>query len=114
MHVDRRLLIETTQAHRGLGVCVRGGLAGDRRCRTERLRSVAGGQRSRLAGSELGVQGDDAIRQEVADPALRPASDDEARDQMEVGPRVDIVLDAGRDDRQDGGGALATDVEPGE
>jgi hypothetical protein len=33
---------------------------------------------------------------------------------MEIGTRVDVVLDAGRDDRQDGGGALAADVEPGE
>ena len=60
------------------------------------------------------MDGDDPIGQELAELPLRPAADDEARDQMEVCARVDVVRDAGRDDRQDRGGALATDVEPGE
>ena len=56
----------------------------------------------------------DPIGQQLAQLPLRPTTDDEARDQVEVGAWVDVVCDAGRDDRQDGGGALAAEVEPGE
>ena len=98
MHIDRRLLIERRRRRvTALASAFASGLADDRRCRTERFRSVAGGQRGGFAGSELGVEGDDPIRQEFAEPALRPASDEEARDQMEVATRVDVVLDAGRE-----------------
>ncbi len=43
-----------------------------------------------------------------------PALDDELGDEVEVGARVDVVRDAGGDDGEDRGGALAADVEPGE
>ena len=94
MHVDRRVLIESWAP------------AGPGLDDYDRFGSVAGRKRGGLTGSELRVQGDDPIRRELAEPTLRPASDDKARDQMEIGTRVDVVLDAGRDDRQDGGGAM--------
>jgi len=39
---------------------------------------------------------------------------DELRDHMQVGARVDVVRDARRDDREDVRGPLTADVEPGE
>lgn len=90
------------------------GVAGHRRCRTDRIdQSPVGNAAGSLAASS-GCRATIPIRQEFAEPAMRPPGDDEARDHVEVGARIDVVLDAGRDDRQDGGGALAADVEPGE
>jgi hypothetical protein len=60
------------------------------------------------------MRGDDPIGQELAQLSLRPAAHEQPRHQVEVGARVDVVGDAGCDDRQGGRGALAADVEPGE
>ena len=56
----------------------------------------------------------DPIGEQFAELGLRPATDDEAGDEMQIGTRVDVVRDASRDDLEDGRGALAADVEPGE
>lgn len=58
--------------------------------------------------------GDDPIGQEIAQLFLRPALNDELRDEVQVGARVHVVRDARGDDRQDGGDPLAAIVEPGE
>lgn len=55
-----------------------------------------------------------AIGQKVAQLRLRPAWHDELRDDVQVRARVDVVRDAGRDDREDVCGPLAADVERGE
>jgi hypothetical protein len=60
------------------------------------------------------VSDQDPIREQLAELGLRPALDDEPGDEMQIRTRVDVVRDAGRDDREDGRGALAADVEPGE
>lgn len=56
----------------------------------------------------------DAIRQQVAELGVRPSLDDEPRDKMQVGARVDLVRNAGGDHRENGSGAFAAVVEPGE
>ncbi len=53
------------------------------------------------------------VGQQIAEFRLRPAVHDELGDEMEVGARIDVVRDAARDNRQDRGRSLATDVEPG-
>jgi len=60
------------------------------------------------------MRGEDAIGKEVANVRLRPSVDDESRDEMQVGARVDVVRNGGRDDREDVRGALSAVVEPGE
>lgn len=67
-----------------------------------------------LTDEEVRVRIEDAIGEQLTKPLLRPALNDEARDEMEVGARVDVVSDACGDDREDGGGALAAEVEPRE
>lgn len=54
----------------------------------------------------------DPIGEQFAELGLRPATDDEAGDEMQIGTRVNVVRDASRDDQEDGRGALAADVEP--
>lgn len=74
-----------------------------------------GEQRDALLGSaELGVREHDPIGQQVAELGVRPALNDESGDQVQVGARVDVMRDAGGDDGEDGSGAFAADVEPGE
>ena len=67
-----------------------------------------------VADVQLRVRGEHAVGQQLAQLRLRPAVHDELRDEMQVGARVDVVRDAGADDRQDRRGALAAEVEPGE
>jgi hypothetical protein len=62
----------------------------------------------------VGVREQDLVGEQVAKPAVRPALDEEARDQVQIGARVDVVRDAGRDHGEDIGGAFAIDVKPGE
>ena len=71
-------------------------------------------ERVTIAYEELRVRDENAIRQEVAEPGLRPSVDDELRDEMEIGAWVDVVGDARRDDREDARGALAAEIEPRE
>ncbi len=72
------------------------------------------GQRVGVADVEVGVSGEDAIGQEVAQLRLRPIVNDELGDQVQVGARIDVVRDASGDDGEDGCGALSAEVEPGE
>ena len=53
---------------------------------------------------------DDAVGQELAKAGLRPAVDDELRDGVQVGARVDLLRDAGAEDREDRRGALAAEI----
>jgi len=83
------------------------------------LISARGGRKHRVcarvvAYEQLRVGGDDAIGQKVAQLRLRPAVDDELGDQVKIGARIDVVRDASGDDAQDGSGAFATEIEPGE
>ena len=72
------------------------------------------GQRERIADEELGVSGEHAIGQEIAEIFLREAVHDELGHEVQIGARIDLVSDAGGDDAEDSCGALATDVAPGE
>jgi len=54
------------------------------------------------------------FRQEVTQPSVRPAVHDAARDEVQIGARVDVVRDAGADDGQNIGRAGAAEIEPGE
>jgi hypothetical protein len=60
------------------------------------------------------VSDEHAVGQQIAQLGPGPAPHDELRDEMEVGAGVDVVRDAGADDRQYGGGTLAAEIEPGE
>jgi hypothetical protein len=55
-----------------------------------------------------------AVRKKLADFLLRPPVDDGVNDLVQVRAGVDVVRDAGRDDGEDVGGAMAAFVEPGE
>jgi len=55
-----------------------------------------------------------SVRQEVTQPSVRPAVHDAARDEVQIGARVDVVRDAGADDGQNIGRAGAAEIEPGE
>jgi hypothetical protein len=58
----------------------------------------------------------DAIREQLAELVVGPAAEDELGDEVQLGPGVEIVRDAGRDDYEGGGGAgaalVVTDEEP--
>jgi len=84
--------------------------------RSARRQCVAGAKHRQivLADVELRMGGEDPIGEQIAQLGLRPALDDVPSDEMQIRTRVDVVGDAGRDDGQDGGGALTADVEPGE
>ena len=66
-----------------------------------------------LGGGELAMLLDDSIGEQVSELGLGPSVDDEPGDEVEIGSRVDVVCDAGSDDGQDVGGALAAEVLPG-
>lgn len=71
-------------------------------------------QRVEFTDVQLWMQAEDAVREQVTQTRLRPAAQDQLRGAVEIRARVDVVSDAARDDRQDRGGALAAEVEPGE
>src|SRR5258708_39209697 len=54
------------------------------------------------------MRGEDSIREEFAKLGLGPAIDDEIGEQVEVGPRIDLMRDAACNNGEDGCGALAT------
>lgn len=56
----------------------------------------------------------DPIWKQIAEPFLRKSVHDELGEEMQVGAWIEIVRDAGGDDAEDGCGAFAADVEPGE
>jgi len=49
----------------------------------------------------------DAIWKEVAELFVGPAAKDELGDEVQVGPGIEIVRDAGRDDGEDGSSTCA-------
>jgi hypothetical protein len=67
-----------------------------------------------VADVELGVSDEQAVREELSEVGLRPSVHDGVNDLVQVGARVDVVGDAGGDDREDVRGALGAFVEPGE
>lgn len=58
------------------------------------------------------MSGEHAVRQEAAELSLRPSVHDGVNDLVQVRARIDVVRDAGCDDREDVAGALAAVVEP--
>jgi hypothetical protein len=60
------------------------------------------------------VFGKHAIRQKVTKLGLWPAVHDAVNDPVQIGARVDVVSDAGGDDRQDIACTLPAFVEPRE
>jgi hypothetical protein len=60
------------------------------------------------------VRDEHPIRKQVPQSRVGPALDYEPSDKVEVRAWVDVVGDAGGDDGEDGRGAFAADVEPGE
>ena len=53
-----------------------------------------------------------AVGEQIAKLRLGPTADDEPGDEMQVGARVDVVRNAGGDDREDMSGALPAFIEP--
>jgi hypothetical protein len=58
--------------------------------------------------------GDDSIGQQLTELGARPASDNEPGGEVQVRARAEVMRDAGRKDGEDGGGAVASLVEPRE
>src|SRR5260221_4289893 len=69
-------------------------------------------QRGTIADVELGMRGEHAVGQELAEPVVRPTLHDEFRREVEVCTWVDVMRDAGRDDAEDRRRPLAAVVEP--
>jgi hypothetical protein len=67
-------------------------------------------ERVRVADEELGMRSEHAVGQEVSELCLRPTVNNAVNDAMEIRPRVDVVRDTGRDDREDVAGAHAAFV----
>jgi hypothetical protein len=67
-----------------------------------------------MADVQLRVYGEHPIGQELSQLRLRPALHDELRDLVQVRARVDVVRNAGADDRQDRSGALTAEIQPRE
>jgi hypothetical protein len=71
-------------------------------------RADQGGHRVGVADVQFVMRSEHSIGQEV----LRPTF--ELGHQVEIGTRVDVMRNASRNDREDGGGALGAEVEPRE
>jgi hypothetical protein len=87
-----------------------------RRSSRSRMSELAArvGRGAVLADEELRVRREHLVRQELAQPSVRPAFDDPTRDEVEVGARVHVVGDRRREDREDARRALAPRVSPRE
>jgi hypothetical protein len=58
------------------------------------------------------MSGKHAIGQQLAELVLRPSVHDAVNDLVQIGPRVDVVCNAGRDDGENGARPLGAIVEP--
>jgi hypothetical protein len=67
-----------------------------------------------IGEEKLLVSQRETVRQEVAQLGLGPSAEDELGRRVEVRAGVAAVGDAGGDDGQDGGRALAPEILPGE
>jgi hypothetical protein len=56
----------------------------------------------------------DAVGQQLAQLLVGPAAEDELGRDVQVGPGIEVVRDAGCDDGEDGGGAGSALVAPDE
>ena len=57
------------------------------------------------------MRSEHAVGQKVSELRLRPPMHNAVDDAMEIRPRVDVVGDAGRDDRQDVAGARGAVID---